>query len=65
MDFSSFDEIPTGRKVTYTNFICDYWPLKAEKSRVRMTIGCDKLDYPDQTASPTAFIIEMFWLLFT
>ena len=58
IDFISYNEIPNDRKVTYANFICDYRPLKAEKFRVRMTIGGDWLDYPDETSSPTASLIE-------
>ena len=58
LDFISFDEVPRDRKVTYANFVCDYRPLKTEKFRVRMTIGGDKLDYHEDTASPTASLFE-------
>lgn len=51
-------EVPTDRKVSYSNFVCDYRPLKSEPYRVRMTVGGDKLDYPDETASPAASLIE-------
>ena len=58
MDFIFHHEIPSDRKITYSNFVCDYRPLKSEKFRVRMTVGGDKLDYFDPTASPTASLIE-------
>ena len=58
LDFILHSEIPHDRKIIYANFICDHRPLKAEKFCVRMTIGGDKLDYPDSTASPTASLLE-------
>ena len=38
--------------------VCDYRPLKDKKYRVRLTIGSDKLDYGNETASPTANLID-------
>ena len=38
--------------------VCDYRPLKEEKYRVRLTIGGDKLEYDNETASPTANLID-------
>ena len=38
--------------------VCDYRPLKDEKYRVRLTIGGDKLDYNNETASPTANLLD-------
>ena len=38
--------------------VCDYRPLKTEKHRVRLTIGGDKLEYFDETASPAASLLE-------
>ena len=58
MDFIYHREIPAQQKVTYANFVCDLRPLKSEKFRVRMTVGGDKLDYFDNTSSPTASLIE-------
>ena len=51
-------EVPSDRKISYANFVCDYRPLKSEPYRVRMTVGGDRLDYPDETASPAASLIE-------
>ena len=58
MTFIPKHVIPKDRKVTYSNFVCDYQPLKSERFRVRMTVGGDKLDYPSETASPAASLIE-------
>ena len=35
--------VPTGGHVTYAIFVCDLKPLKAEKHRVRITVGGDRL----------------------
>ena len=56
-------EVPKGKKVTYANMVCDYRPLKDEKYRVRLTIGGDKLDYDNETASPTANLLDTKILL--
>ena len=63
MEFVKRNNIPKHKKITYANFVCDYRPLKSEKHRVRMTIGGDKLDYPYDTASPAASLIETKMLL--
>ena len=36
----------------------DIRPLKSEKYRVRLTVGGDRLQYPDDTASPVASLLE-------
>ena len=58
MEFIKKEDIPHHKKITYANFVCDYRPLKAEKHRVRMTIGGDKLEYENETASPAASLLE-------
>ena len=63
MEFVKKHEIPTHKKITYANFVCDYRPLKAEKHRVRMTIGGDKLEYENDTTSPAASLLETKLLL--
>merc|ERR1719491_1059286 len=37
--------------------ICDYRPLKKEQYRVRLTVGGDKLEYANDSASPTASLL--------
>ena len=44
--------------MTDAHMVCDYRPLKDEKYRVKLTIGCNKLDYHDKTASPTANLLD-------
>ena len=48
--------IPTGRKITYAKVVVDIRPNKAETHRCRLTVGGDKIDYPYETATPTAAI---------
>ena len=50
--------IPSDRKVTYANFVCNIRPQKAETHRVRMTAGGDKLDYPGDPSSPAVAILD-------
>ena len=58
VEFFKKSEVPKNRKVTYSNMICDYKPLKKEKHRVRLTIGGDKLEYFGDTTSPAASLLE-------
>ena len=54
-------DVPRNKKVTYANMVCDYRPLKEEKYRVRLTIGGDRLDYTNETASPAANLLDTFF----
>ena len=38
--------------------VCNYRPLNDKKYRVRLTIGGDKLNYQDETASPTDNLLD-------
>ena len=58
IQFIPRSEVPPNRKVTYGNFVCEHRPLKTEKYRVRLTVGGDKLDYPDDATSPASTLIE-------
>ena len=58
IEFIIKEEVPTGRTVTYANFVCDYFPLKSEPYRVRLTVGGDRLEYPDDASSPAAYLLE-------
>jgi hypothetical protein len=51
-------EVPTGRKVTYANFVCTMRPGKAEPYRIRMTVGGDRLDAYQDVRSPAVGIID-------
>ena len=63
IDFIQFSDVPTDRIVTYSNMVCDIRPLKKEKFEVRLTVGGDRLQYPDDTASPAATLLETKLLL--
>ena len=63
MDFIPYSEVPQDRIVTYANMVCDIRPLKSEMFRVRLTVGGDRLQYPDDTASPAATLLESKLLL--
>jgi hypothetical protein len=58
IDFIYQHEVPSDKKVTYGNFICDYRPLKTEPFRVRLTVGGDKLPCDDDAGSPAASLLE-------
>ena len=58
VDFIPFQDIPTNKKVTYTNFACDHRPLKDEKWRIRCLVGGDKLPYEHDAGSPATDMIE-------
>ena len=56
-------DIPSDRKITYSNFICDYRPHKSETYRIHLTVGGYCLDCPDNTYSPAASLLETKLLL--
>ena len=37
-------EVPKDRIVTYANMICDYYPLKSDPHRIRLTVRGDRLE---------------------
>jgi hypothetical protein len=56
--FISKQQVPAGKKVTYSNFLCDIKPLKKETHRVRLTVGGDRLDYFEDASSPAVGLLE-------
>ena len=48
----------SGRKITYSNPVCDYFPHKDDPYRIRLTIGGDKFPYPSGSGSPAATLLE-------
>ena len=54
--FVELKNIPKDRKITYVKMVRDYKPNKAEKHRVRLTVGRDRLEYDGETATSTADI---------
>jgi hypothetical protein len=51
-------KVPTGRKVTYANFVCTVRPGKAGPYRIRMTVGGDRLDAYQDVRSPAVGITD-------
>jgi hypothetical protein len=54
--FTTLNNIPRDRKITYSKIICVYKPHKQEKERVRLTVGGHRLDYSGDVATSTADI---------
>lgn len=51
-------QVPSGRKVTYANFVCTMRPGKSEPCRIRMTVGGDRLDAYQDVRSPAVGITD-------
>ena len=58
IDFIHCSEVPLDRDITYATFVIDYRPLKSEPYCIRITVGGDKLSYPDDAGSPAANLLE-------
>jgi hypothetical protein len=54
--FVELSNIPKDRKITYEKLVFDHKHNKAEKERVRSTVGGDRLDYTSEVATSTAEI---------
>jgi len=54
--FTKEEEIPKERQkyCTYGKFVCDVKPTKAEPNRTRLTVGGDRINYPNDCRTPTA-----------
>ena len=52
------EEVSTGLTVTYANFVCDCRSLKSEPYRVRLTLGRNIIEYPDDASFPEASLLE-------
>ena len=50
--------VPPKQKVTYANFVCDYLPLKSEPWYVWLVVIGDKVDYFEDSGSPTTALLE-------
>ena len=59
MFFTTKDNIPKDRKITYANFICNIRPQKPETHRVRLTAGGEKLDYPGDPSYPAVSLLNV------
>ena len=54
--FTHPSDKPTDRKATYLKIVAELKPHKAEKHRVRFTVGGNRIDYPGIVTTPTAEI---------
>jgi hypothetical protein len=54
--FINKSKVPYDRMkdVTYGSFRCNYKPNKEEKWRTRLTVGGDRINYPDNCGTPMA-----------
>ena len=59
MQFIRKEDVPASRikDVTYSSFTCDFRPNKAEENRTRLTMGGNRINYPDDCGTPTADMI--------
>jgi hypothetical protein len=59
MHFIRKEDVPADRikDVTYGSFTCDFRPNKAEENRTRLTMGGDRINYPEDCGTPTADMI--------
>ena len=58
-------QVPSNRwqDVTYGRIVCDVREQKAEKHRTRLTVGGDRINYPDDCGTPTADMLTVKLLL--
>ena len=52
------EEVSRGHTVTYSEFVCDYLQLKSKPFQICLTVGGDRLGYPDDAASQAASLLE-------
>ena len=59
--FIHASDIPNDRwqDVTYGRIVTAYRPEKAEPNRTRLTIGGDRINYPDEVGTPTADLLTV------
>ena len=58
MNLSENERYQRGHTVTYGIFLCDYRPFKSEPFRVRLTVGVDRLEYPEDVSSQSTYLLE-------
>ena len=65
IDFIDKSEIPPDRwkDITYARIVCNYRPEKADPNRVRITVGGDRINCPDDCGTPTADLLTVKLLL--
>ena len=56
IEFIHYNQVPSGHKVTYANFVCDHCPTNSEPWRVRLAVGGDRVEYFADAGSSTTTI---------
>ena len=56
--FIPINQVTTGQNITYANPVYDYLPRKYNPYHVRLTIGGDNINYPSNSGSPSATLLE-------
>ena len=56
--FIKKEDVPSNRKVSYTNYVCNIRPHKTEIHRVCMTAGGNYLDYPGNARCPVVCMLN-------
>ena len=65
MFFINKHEVPQERfkDCTYGRIVCNYRECKDEPNRTRLTVGGDRINYPDHCGTPTANLLTVKLLL--
>ena len=51
------------KNITYGRIMASYLPEKSDPNRVRLTVGGDRINYPDNCGTPTAEMLTVKLLL--
>ena len=63
IEFIHEHEVPSDKKATCAQFVCDLRPLKPEPFCIRIVVGGDKLDCKMDTRVPSTDITEFKLLI--
>ena len=55
--FIKSNQVIAGRKIAYSNPVCDYRHQNDDPYRVRFMVGGDRLPYPSYFGAPTASLL--------
>ena len=51
-------QVPRNEKITYSTFVCGIRTQKAESHRTSLTVGGDRLDYPEDSSAPAVVLLD-------
>jgi hypothetical protein len=57
MTFINVHDLPPNRKATYARIVVADRPSKADPKRMRLTVGGDQIDYPNEVSTKTSSLI--------